>query len=211
MGKPRKIVIDDTIPCNKEGECLFPRINNHDEFWPLIITKAILKLFSFKYKSTIYSNNVIGDIQLFYSLTGYIPEIINFDYLKKISLNINKNSKHKENYKNNNNNDNDSEKDKEIIMNFINKNIQDDNFFNKKNFLMVFYNSNEDKNNINIEKHLFKHSINHKMKLGIPKKCLILESSIKKIAFGSTPQNPKKLESKKFIKLNLIKFILFYL
>jgi hypothetical protein len=176
----------------------------------LIITKAILKLFSFKYKSTIFSNNIIGDIQLFYSLTGYIPEIINFDYIKKISLNLRHNENNKNNNKNknknsnnnnynNNNTNNDPEKDKDLLRNFIYKNIQDDNFFNKKNFLMVFYNSNEDDNNLNIEKHLFKKSINHKVKLGIPKKCLVLESSIKKIAFGSTPQNPKKLESKNFI------------
>ena len=174
MGKARKIVIDDTIPCNKEGENLLPKCNIFEEFWPMILTKAILKLFSYKFKSTIFSKKVIGDIQLFYALTGYIPEIINFDLLKKASFNISKNY---------NNTD--------LIKHFIVQNIHDDNFFHKKNFLSVFYNSFEDEN-LNIEKQLFKKSVNDKIKMGVPKKILFLDSSIKKIG----NQISKKLSSK---------------
>lgn len=177
MGKPRKIVIDDTIPCNREGDSLFPKCNNFDEFWPSILTKAILKLFSFKYKSSIFSKKVTGDIQIFYSLTGYIPELINFENLKR-------NSK-KENILTNN----------DLLRKYIINHIQDDNFFHKKNFLMVYYNSYEEEDST-LEKNLFRKSINYKIKLGVPKKILFLESSIKKIAFGSNSQHPKKLQSK---------------
>lgn len=169
MGKARKIIIDDTIPCNKEGDNLLPKCSNFEEFWPLIITKAILKLFSYKFKSTIFARKVIGDYQLFYTLTGYIPEFLNFDILKKASLNI----------ENNNNNSFD------LIKHLICQNIQDENYFYKKNFLMVYYNSYEE-DNLNLEKQLFKKSFNDKVKMGIPKKIFFLESSIKKIGFVGT-------------------------
>lgn len=184
MGKPRKIIIDDKIPCNKDGESLFPKCFNFEEFWPLILTKAILKLFSFKYKSSIFTKKCVGDIQLFYSLTGYIPEIINFEILRKISL------------KNNSN--------KDLLKNYINTNIHDDKFLHKKNFLMVFYNSNEN-DELNIENHLFKKTVAHKVKLGLSKRILFLESSIKKIALASNVQEKKKLQSKNF----LLKIFLF--
>lgn len=192
MGKARKIIIDDTIPCTKEGENLLPRCTSFNEFWPLIITKAIIKLFSFKFKSTIFSRKVVGDIQLFYTLTGYIPEIVNFDILKKASLNLNGS---------NNNCD--------LIKHFISQNIHDDNFFYKKNFLMVFYNSFED-DNLNIEKQLFKKSVNDKIKMGVPKKILFLESSIKKIGYVSDRVNlQKKLTSNNFLFVFFIEIIKF--
>ncbi len=75
MGKYRKIEIDDTMPCGKYDEMLLPRCNNLEEIWPQILTKAILKLYSYKYKtSDINLWEDVGDISIISALTGYIGE-----------------------------------------------------------------------------------------------------------------------------------------
>ena len=54
MGKYRKIEIDDRFPVNKETyENYFPQTENRNEIWPLILTKALIKLYSYKYKVAI--------------------------------------------------------------------------------------------------------------------------------------------------------------
>ena len=72
FGKFRKIEIDDLMPVNKNTfDCYFPRTTNKFELWPLLLTKAIIKLFSYKYKNDDYDNFEVGDISLFYCLIGY--------------------------------------------------------------------------------------------------------------------------------------------
>ena len=107
MGKPRRIDIDDRIPCDKNGEFIFPRCESLNEIWPAIFTKALLKLNVYKVKHPFYSKfeeNV--DTSYIYALTGYHSEII-------------------ENVDN-----------EEKIENILSNNINDDNYINKKKYLL---------------------------------------------------------------------------
>jgi len=93
MGKFRKIEIDDRMPCGKFDEFLLPRCESIDELWPAILTKAIIKLFSYKSNRIKFQRdkfyNEVGDISVLYSLTGFIPEHLNLNFInegKKIVL-----------------------------------------------------------------------------------------------------------------------------
>lgn len=100
MGKIRKVEIDDRMPCNKNHEPLAPRCLTLEELWPAIITKAIIKLFSYKFNLSSKAISV-GDIQIIHALTGYYGETIKThsssiidikDYLSRIEiLNVNNN------------------------------------------------------------------------------------------------------------------------
>ena len=46
-GKWRKIVVDDSIPCDEDGSPLLIVSDNPNEIWPLIISKETLKKDSF--------------------------------------------------------------------------------------------------------------------------------------------------------------------
>jgi hypothetical protein len=73
MGKYRKIVIDDKFPVNKETfENYFPQCNSPFELWPMILTKALIKLYSYKYKCEPYESDEVGDCSILYSLTRYV-------------------------------------------------------------------------------------------------------------------------------------------
>jgi len=76
MGKYRKIEIDDRLPCSKIDDILTPRCESLEELWPCLLTKALLKLFSFKYKLQDYFYEEIGDPSILYALTGYVGEKI---------------------------------------------------------------------------------------------------------------------------------------
>jgi len=90
MGAYRKIEIDDYMPCGKYEEFLLPKCENLEELWPAIITKALIKLFSYKFKNINYQLEEIGDSAIIYSLTGYIGE--------KISINQNINNQYENQY-----------------------------------------------------------------------------------------------------------------
>ena len=116
MGKYRKIVIDDKFPINKENfECFLPQCNSPNELWPMILTKAIIKLYSYKYKCESYESDEVGDCSILYSLTKYIGLNLPYDKFSKY-LNDLKDIKNKqllngeknntENENNNNNVDN---------------------------------------------------------------------------------------------------------
>jgi len=72
MGKPCLVEIDDLIPCNKHEDFIFPRCDRLDEIWPALLTKAILKLHTYKRNSK-YTDEY-GDLSIIYNLTGYITE-----------------------------------------------------------------------------------------------------------------------------------------
>jgi len=74
MGKPRKIEIDDRIPCNNYEDFIFPRCENIDEIWPALITKALLKLYSYKFRHGSY--NELADLSYIYSILGLHVERI---------------------------------------------------------------------------------------------------------------------------------------
>ena len=71
MGKPRKIEIDDKMPVDKNDELMMPRCNNLEELWPCLITKEVIKLFSYKFKYFSKPEDIIGDMQIINSLTVY--------------------------------------------------------------------------------------------------------------------------------------------
>ncbi len=43
-GKWRKITVDDQLPIDSNGHILLPVSTHEGELWPLLITKAILKI-----------------------------------------------------------------------------------------------------------------------------------------------------------------------
>jgi hypothetical protein len=87
MGKYRKIEIDDRMPCTKFEEFIFPYCENIEEIWPALITKGILKLNSYKNVKIKYKQENIlqekSDIGIFYTLTGFVPEHLNINYLQE--------------------------------------------------------------------------------------------------------------------------------
>ncbi len=66
--------IDDRMPCSRFDELMTPKCDNLDELWPAILTKALIKLFSFKYKLNDYFYETVGDCSIIHALTGYIGE-----------------------------------------------------------------------------------------------------------------------------------------
>ena len=46
MGMWRKIIIDDLIPVDEDGQVLLPQTSIYGEIWPMLLTKALLKIIS---------------------------------------------------------------------------------------------------------------------------------------------------------------------
>ncbi|CAF4834291.1 unnamed protein product, partial [Rotaria socialis] len=46
LGAWRKIIIDDTIPFDSENRCLLPQTSLPHELWPMLLSKALLKIIS---------------------------------------------------------------------------------------------------------------------------------------------------------------------
>lgn len=79
QGKERKVEIDDRMPVNYSNLPLFPKSENIFDLWPLIISKALYKLFSFKWVEDPNAKNFdveAGDGSIMYALTGLVPETI---------------------------------------------------------------------------------------------------------------------------------------
>lgn len=80
MGKIKKIEIDDRVLVNEYNEILLPKSKRLEETWTYLLTKAIMKLYYYKYTNNSYLNDEkIGDISILYSLLGYIGETINLE------------------------------------------------------------------------------------------------------------------------------------
>ena len=143
MGKLRAIDIDDRMPLSDRDEYFFPRCENLEELWPALLTKALLKLYSYKIISSTF--NEIGDLEPFYALTGYIPTL-----LKEITFDKNNNNKSPNQSK-----VEEIESKKEESSNKENKQIENDNNINNENEINEKNkdaNENEkkeDENNIN--------------------------------------------------------------
>ena len=127
MGKLRKIEIDDRMPVSQNDEYFLPRCESLEEIWPAILTKALLKLYSYKIISNRFYE--IGDAEPFYALTGYVPTLLK--EVKMKNINNKQNQEDKQNQSQN--------------MEFANKNNQEIN--NEKNKL----NDSLDKNDNNNE------------------------------------------------------------
>ena len=85
MGKFRKIEIDDLILCNRNDyEIYFPQCEKINEIWPFLLTKALIKLFSYKYRIDLYDNEEIGDFSHLYALTSYTSVELKNIYIDNI-------------------------------------------------------------------------------------------------------------------------------
>jgi hypothetical protein len=74
MGQFRKIIVDDNIPCDEEGIPLLPMSHNIAEIWPLILSKALLKVCSFGLSPR---SPEIPEFHIVTALTGWLPEVLN--------------------------------------------------------------------------------------------------------------------------------------
>lgn len=75
-GKERKVEIDDFIPIGVNEQPYFPRCANIYEIWPLILAKALTKLYAYKYKDANYVNFEVGDCCYLYSLANLHNESV---------------------------------------------------------------------------------------------------------------------------------------
>ncbi|XP_064303063.1 androglobin [Phalacrocorax carbo] len=84
MGCWRKIVVDDTMPFNEEGNLLLPATTYQIELWPMLLSKAIIKLANTSIHET--GKRELEEFTVLHTLTGWIPEVIPLQpgYLDKI-------------------------------------------------------------------------------------------------------------------------------
>ncbi|KAK3803170.1 hypothetical protein RRG08_067346 [Elysia crispata] len=75
MGCWRKIIIDDAIPFDDQGRMLLPATTLKHELWPMLLTKALIKVASLDYAGGNPSQE-FGDVTVLQCLTGWIPEAI---------------------------------------------------------------------------------------------------------------------------------------
>ncbi len=89
-GKPRKVIIDDRMPCNRNSEFILPQCEVIEELWPAIFFKGLVKLNMYKIRHpSYYYNEEFMDTNIIYSLTGM--QVVTFDLnIKLLSLFKNK-------------------------------------------------------------------------------------------------------------------------
>ncbi|XP_064014258.1 androglobin [Pogoniulus pusillus] len=84
MGCWRKITVDDTMPFNEEDNLLLPATTCQTELWPMLLSKAIIKLANTSIHDT--GKRELEEFTVLHTLTGWIPEIIPLqpEYLDKV-------------------------------------------------------------------------------------------------------------------------------
>ncbi|KAM9019058.1 androglobin isoform 1-T1 [Ara ararauna] len=84
MGCWRKIIVDDTMPFNEENNLLLPATACEIELWPMLLSKAIIKLANTSICET--ADREMEEFTVLHALTGWIPEIIplRLEYLDKV-------------------------------------------------------------------------------------------------------------------------------
>jgi hypothetical protein len=75
MGCWRKVIVDDTMPFDQNGNLLLPATNLQHELWPMLLTKALLKVAALDYSAG-GTTCEFGDFSVIHCLTGWLPEII---------------------------------------------------------------------------------------------------------------------------------------
>ncbi|KAI8821854.1 uncharacterized protein EV422DRAFT_619596 [Fimicolochytrium jonesii] len=73
LGAWRKVTVDDRIPVDSEGRVLLISTPVAHEIWPMLLTKAILKVVSTSYKDG-ESTCEFGEVDIFHTLKGWLPE-----------------------------------------------------------------------------------------------------------------------------------------
>ncbi|XP_030053895.1 androglobin [Microcaecilia unicolor] len=74
MGCWRKITVDDTLPFSEDNYLLLPATTYEMELWPMILSKAIMKLANVDTNG--YERLALGEFTVMHSLTGWLPEVI---------------------------------------------------------------------------------------------------------------------------------------
>ncbi|XP_075353482.1 androglobin [Mycteria americana] len=84
MGCWRKIIVDDTMPFNEEDNLLLPATTCQIELWPMLLSKAIIKLANTSIQET--GKRELEEFTVLHTLTGWIPEVIPLQpgYLDKV-------------------------------------------------------------------------------------------------------------------------------
>ncbi|XP_056200360.1 androglobin [Falco biarmicus] len=84
MGCWRKITVDDTMPFNEEDSLLLPATTCQIELWPMLLSKAIIKLANTSICET--GRRELEEFTVLHTLTGWIPEVIPLQpgYLDKV-------------------------------------------------------------------------------------------------------------------------------
>ncbi|NXA27537.1 ADGB protein, partial [Ibidorhyncha struthersii] len=84
MGCWRKITVDDTMPFNEEGNLLLPATSCQTELWPMLLSKAIIKVANTSIHET--GKRELEEFTVLHTLTGWIPEVIPLrpGYLDKV-------------------------------------------------------------------------------------------------------------------------------
>ncbi|KAL2306306.1 hypothetical protein Nmel_004222, partial [Mimus melanotis] len=84
MGCWRKIIVDDTMPFNEEENLLLPATTCQNELWPMLLSKAIIKLANTSIHET--GKREMEEFTVLQTLTGWIPEVIPLqpEYLDKV-------------------------------------------------------------------------------------------------------------------------------
>lgn len=75
LGTWRKVTIDDWMPFDDEGKLLLPATTNEHELWPMLLSKALIKVASLDYAGGNKASE-FGDFTVVHALTGWLPEII---------------------------------------------------------------------------------------------------------------------------------------
>lgn len=70
QGAWRKVVIDDVVPVNEQGVPLLVRSGISTESWPLLVSKALLKLCCPSFRPRCESHEAV-DVDIFQMLTGW--------------------------------------------------------------------------------------------------------------------------------------------
>ncbi|XP_063712017.1 androglobin-like isoform X5 [Symsagittifera roscoffensis] len=73
MGCWRKIYVDDSLPFDQHNNILLPTTTNTYELWPMLLSKAIIKVLSLDYSA----GNIdceFGEQSVMQCLTGWLPE-----------------------------------------------------------------------------------------------------------------------------------------
>ncbi|NXT75360.1 ADGB protein, partial [Zapornia atra] len=84
MGCWRKITVDDTMPFTEEDNLLLPATTCQTELWPMLLSKAIIKLANTSICET--GKRELEEFTVLHTLTGWIPEVIPLQpgYLDKV-------------------------------------------------------------------------------------------------------------------------------
>ncbi|XP_078505336.1 androglobin isoform X2 [Lissotriton helveticus] len=74
MGSWRKITVDDTMPFSEDNKLLLPATNLEAELWPMLLSKALIKLANVTLHSS--GKRERGRFTVLHSLTGWMPEVL---------------------------------------------------------------------------------------------------------------------------------------